>query len=146
MTMETQIRTDRARIHESVRDIYTKLTEGGNVEEAPFYSLKDVFMVAACLGYNKGNHKSFPPGKIASTIRAEVFKEKELDILKAIALAHTNEIRVLEKGHDEIVSSQVLTIAEEYAHGGIEEVNNLIVEKPGYSLMNLVDLIESDLY
>lgn len=137
---EVSTRTDRARIHESVREIYEQLSQKTESEQHPFSSLKDVFVIAACLGYNNNRRKKFPSGKVASTIRSEVFTDKDRSLLKAIALAATDDINVLEKKSDEAISPEVLTIAEEYAHGGIEEIRNLVVEQPGYNLWNLVEL------
>lgn len=142
---ELESRSDRARIHDSTRDVYEALTGGNDPEQTPFFSLKDVFMVACSIGYKKGKsmRKPLETGK-KEGIRMEVFTEKERDVLKGIALAETGDIKVLEKKPDELISGKVLTIAEEYANGGIEELRSMVIEKPGYALLNLVALIKQD--
>jgi dnd system-associated protein 4 len=133
------IRSDRARMHENTRDVYSALNTGDPLQ-GPFHTNKDIFMLAASVGFSKKNKKPLEPGK-KEGIRLEVFTEKDRDLLKAIALAHTNDIHVLAKQPDDIISPQVLTIAEQYAHGGIEELRALLIEKPGHKLWNLVDLM-----
>ena len=139
--METlEQRSDRARYLESTRDIYEALTTGSDPEQAPFPLMKDVFMYAACIGFKKGIRRPLPPGK-KEGIRMDVFSERDLNILKGIALAETGDIHALERKAAEPVSGQVLNIAEEYAQAGMEELR-IILNKPGYILMNLVDQIK----
>lgn len=138
---DKEVRSDRARIHENTRDVYNALN-GSDVEQSPFVTNKDIFMLAACIGYKNEKRLPLETGK-KEGIRMEVFSEKDRDILKGIALAETNDIHVLDRSPNEIMSGDVLTIAEEYAHGGIDELRSLIVQKPGLALWNLVDLIKN---
>lgn len=135
---EKESRSDRARYHENTRDVYHAL-HGTDAEQAPFLMNKDVFMFAAVLGFRRGTRKSLEAGR-KEGIRMEVFSDKDRDILKAIALADANNIRILEKKPNEIISSEVLSIAEEYANAGIEELRTLI-SITGFSLWNIVDII-----
>ncbi len=51
---EKETDRDTVMIDESVHEIYKQLTEGTDPIAAPFRTMKDAFMFAACLGYQKG--------------------------------------------------------------------------------------------
>ncbi|MGN6398659.1 MAG: hypothetical protein ACTHMI_24025 [Mucilaginibacter sp.] len=139
MTDDLDARTTRIRIHDSVRPIYDRLYGNSNIEQLPFPQIKDVFIFAACVGYQKKNRRPIPAGK-RTDLRLEVFSDTDKQIMKAIALAATNDVVVLEKKPEERISGKVLTIVEEFAHGGIEELKSML-DQPGYTLYNLVDMI-----
>lgn len=129
-------RSDRVSISDSIIGIYKELTEGSNVEEAPFRTLKDVFMLAVCLGYKAGRRQTLQPGS-RHTIRKEVFTETDYIMLRAIAVAATGDIEVL------LRPSELLTIAEEYAQVGIREIETNLVQQSGRPLWNLTELLRS---
>ena len=99
-------------------------------------------MMAAIMGFNKGVRRPLEEGR-AEGMRTEVFSENDLEIMKALAVAETGDVAVLERRTTEVLSSEVLTIAEEYAHGGIEELKRQLIDTPGDTLTNLVDLMLS---
>lgn len=70
-----------------------------------------------------------------STIRLDVFREEGIGLLKAIAIAETGDVQVLQNLND------VLIIAEEYAHAGIYDVKAYLLDERGRPLWNLVDLV-----
>lgn len=127
-------RSDRVSIDEAVMDIYRELTEGSSIEQAPFRTLKDVFMLAVVLGYRRGSRR---PTSSSSrhTIRKEVFSDNDYHLLKAIAIATTGDVEVLMNQGD------ILTIAEEYAQVGIYEVKTELLEQSGRPLWNLVSIV-----
>ena len=134
-------RSDRVNIDETVIEIYNTLrSEPGkdkgavDLDEAPFNTYKDIFMYAACLGYQDRNKRKLSPGK-KTTIRREVFSESDFAILGAIAIADTNDVKVLGN------VSEIITIAEEYAHAGIAQLKELLLEQNGRPLWNLVDVL-----
>ena len=136
-------RSDRINIDESVIEIYNSLrTEAArdkgavDFEEAPFETNKDIFMYAACLGYQYRLRKKLPAGK-KSTIRREVFSENDLAILEAIAIADNGDVNILANW------GEILTTAEEYAHAGIMELKEQLLDQNGRPLWNLVDMISS---
>lgn len=141
MTSE-QTRNDRLRFPESVREVYDALTNGTDPQQTPFEYLKDVFIISACIGFNKGLNKSIA-GPKGGDFRLEVFSETDKDILKAIAVAHSGDVLILERRGDEVISAKVLDLVEEFAHGGALELKALLLDKPGTTLWNLVDLIKS---
>lgn len=139
MNEELDKRTPRIRYQDDVRYIYDKVHGSTNVEQTPFPQIKDVFVFAACLGFNKKNRKELQPGK-KGDLRQDVFSDKDKDIFKAIAIAETRDITILEKRPEELISGNVITIVEEYANGGILELKQ-ILDEPGYTLDNLIALI-----
>jgi dnd system-associated protein 4 len=136
-------RSDRINIDESVTDIYNSLRTDStrdkgaiDFEEAPFETNKDIFMYAACLGYQNRLKKKLPSGK-KSTIRREVFSENDLAILVAIAIADYGDVKILANW------SEIMTIAEEYAHAGILQLKEALLGQSGRPLWNLVEVISS---
>ena len=134
---ETELsRSERVNIDDSVIQIYRDLTEDPNAEQSPFRTYKDAFMFAACLGYRRGDRRQLPAGK-KHTIRREVFTESDFTLLKAIAIAATDDVDVL------LHLGDILTVAEEYAHAGIHDLKVRLLDERGHPLWNLVDLINS---
>src|SRR5579859_943997 len=127
MTTGESSRSDRFSIDDSVMDIYRALTEDENIENAPFATFKDVFVLAACIGFRTAKRASLPSGK-KTTIREEVFTPSDLAILKAIAIASTGDVEVMLEFGD------IVTISEEYAHGGIYAVQALLLDQRGSPL------------
>lgn len=128
-----QPRKERVLIDESVAEIYRELRADANSqpEQSPFATNKDIFMLAACLGYRSGRRQVLPSGKKLD-IRESVFLESDLAILKAIAIADTGDVEVLSQPGD------ILRIAEEYAQAGILDVRSYLLDEAGRPLWNLV--------
>lgn len=129
---------DRVLLDQSVLDIYQQLRRGANsaIEQAPFETNKDIFMFAVSLGFQANKRRNLPTGP-KSDIRSSIFSTKDMDILRAIALAETGTVDVLGN------LGEVLTIAEEYAHGGIYDVKSGLLDERGQPLWNLVDILLS---
>lgn len=129
-------RKERVLIDESVAEIYRELRADANSqpEQSPFATNKDIFMLAACLGYRSGRRQALSSGKKLD-IRESVFLESDLAILKAIAIADTGDVAVLSQ------PGEILRIAEEYAQVGIFEVRSNLLDEAGRPLWNLLQLI-----
>ena len=135
----TSTRSDRVIIDEALHPIYKELTDGASPEQSPFPTMKDVFMLAVTLGYRKGTrHKAPPSSKV--TIRRDVFKDNDLLLLKAIAIAETGDVDVL------LREGEILMIAEEFAQAGIHEVKSHLLDQPGRPLWNLMNLLASEAF
>jgi dnd system-associated protein 4 len=130
------VHKERVLIDESVMGIYRDLRADANtqVEQSPFASFKDIFMLAACLGFQNGRRSKLPSGS-KSDIRESVFLEADMAVLKAIAIADTGDVTILAK------PGEILRIAEEYAHSGILEVKAYLQDERGLPLWNLVSLM-----
>ncbi|HNP87516.1 MAG TPA: hypothetical protein PKK78_15310 [Kouleothrix sp.] len=127
----------RVSIDASLHELYKQLSEGNNPENAPFRTMKDVFMLATCLGYRRGLPKPIV-GKKQQIFHFTQFSEQaDMPILKAIAIAKTGDIQVLA---DEDL---IVQIAEEYANAGIQELKAQVVDQVGQPLWSLVDLIRT---
>ena len=129
-------RSERVSIDETVIYIYKALTEDQNMEQSPFRTMKDVFMLAVALGYQKKTRRTCSSGS-KHTIRKEVFSEQDIILLKAIAIATTDDIGILSRPAD------ILNIAEEYAQVGIHDVKAYLLDQTGRPLWNMVDLLGS---
>lgn len=123
-------------IDEVAHEIYKELTftEGSNIIDAPFKTMKDIFMFATCLGVKLGVRRQL-------TRKKDIFRWAQFDsqtdipLLKAIAIADTNDVSVL------LRRNEILTIAEEYANAGIYELRASLLEEYGQPLWNLVSIL-----
>lgn len=128
--------TGRVSIETSVHDFYKQLTTSKSAEESPFLTMKDLFMLAACLGFRMKQRK--PLGKREQPFHYSVFTEAEdIPILKAIAIATTGDVAVLAE------PECIVEIAEEYANAGIHELRSVIAENIGQPLWNLAEMLRS---
>ena len=135
MSTETRItRRDSVHIDPKHHELYSQLTTG---DEAPFKTMKDLFMLAASVGYARGR-------RVPLSGQREIFRwptftsQEDVPVLRAIAIAETRDTVVL------VDQNQLLTIAEEYANNGIEEVRREVFGKPGTVLENLVHFLVLD--
>jgi len=135
MSDKESSRSERVTIDESVIEVYKELTEGGNAEDTPFRTMKDVFMLAAALGFQRGRRRALAGGG-KTTIRKEVFTDADIAILKGIAIASAEDVTVLSD------FGIVLTTVEEFAYTGILEVKSMLLDQPGRPLWNLVELLD----
>ena len=130
---------DRIRIDKIHHPIYIALTkpqENENHQDlSPFESMKNVFMLAIFIGYNE--EKRIPLGKDKEMIFAwaRFSPEEDVPLLRSLALAETEDVEVLTD------QDRILTIAEEYANGGITEIQKQVEDMPGDRITNLVDLL-----
>jgi dnd system-associated protein 4 len=106
---EQTSRDDRVAIDPEMHEIFKRLSDGTDPEEVPFGQLKDVFLMAACLGYARKKRRPLP-AKTRDIIRLETFSQSDLPVLYALAIATTGDVEILDQGY------AFLTIAEEYAN------------------------------
>lgn len=124
----------RISIDSSFHELYKALSDGKDIEKAPFKTMKDLFMLAVCLGYRRNQRR--PINSKQQIFHLTQFSEREdLPILKAIAIATTGDVQVLAD------IEKIITIAEEYAQAGFLEIKSTIVNQPNQPLWELVQLI-----
>lgn len=131
-----RIRIDK--IHHSTYIALTKPRENENHQElSPFESMKNIFMLAIFIGYNE--EKRIPLGKDKEMIFAwaQFSPEEDVPLVRALALAETENVEVL------MDQDRILTIAEEYANGGIIEIQKQVEDMPGDRITNLIDLLSN---
>jgi dnd system-associated protein 4 len=117
-------------------DIYQKLSEG---EDAVFNQLKDVFLMAACIGYKNNQRKKL--SKRGKEFPWSVFNgSTDESIINAIALSETNNFRVVIDQQNEGDEDRE-TIIEEYANAGIEYLKSQVLDKGGSPIENLLSYL-----
>ena len=124
----------RISIESGLHDIYKQLAEGNNPETTPFRTMKDVFMLAVCLGFRRGQRKELISAKRQIFHWAQFSEQIDVPILKAIAIAATGEVEVLNE------QDMILRIAEEFANTGIQDIQTFVTEQLGQPLWNLINL------
>jgi len=125
-------------IDEAAHEIYKQLTESNNMLEAPFKTMKDVFMWAVCLGVKLGIRRPLTAKKVTIFRWAQFDSQIDIPLLKAIAITDSGDVSILLRRND------VLTTAEEYANAGIYEFRASLLEEYRQPLWNLVNLIRQD--
>lgn len=120
---------DKIYIDESKHNIFVELTTG---EEAPFLTMKDAFLAAACIGYNIKNPQ--PLNKKKDIFSKNQFKsDRDKALVFALAIARTEDIKK--------ALENPLSLVEELANGGIEELYRMVKKNGGDGIGNLVEEI-----
>ena len=101
----------------------------------PFESMKNLFMLATFIGYK--NKKRVPLENRVDIFSWQVLATDEdyLSLLYALAVTETNGVEVLTD------RNKILSVAEEYANGGILQIEEEVKEMPGDKIENLLDLL-----
>jgi len=118
--------------------IYEKLVSrsGKKADDFPFSTMKDLFVVAACMG---AKHKLYEELDSRRDIfSGELFNPKiDVPVLAALAFHRTKDLEVLSD------PKQVIEIAQCWANGGIHILIDELLANPGLSpLYNFVELIQ----
>lgn len=117
--------------------IYDELTKRGTerVEDFPFETKKDLFVVAACVGAKIGAYKETFVVR-HNAFNGETFNSKvDIPILFTLAYRREKNVEVL------LEPKRVIEIAQGFANGGIHEVYNAILNHPGRPLFNYIDWV-----
>ena len=118
------VRRESVHIDQEHHELYLRLSTG---DDPPFKTMKDLFMLAATVGHARGQRT--PIARQREIFRWPVFSlQEDVPVLRAIAIAETGSTRVL------VDQNQVLTIEEEYAESGIDEIKRAVADQPGTSL------------
>jgi dnd system-associated protein 4 len=126
---------DTVAIDATVHELYKRLTEGNDILNVPFRSMKDMFMWAVCLGVQQGRRKPLTSKRVTIFRWAQLDSQIDVPLLKAIAIAKIGDVDVL------LRRNEILTLAEEYANAGIYDLRDAILEDYRQPLWNLVDLL-----
>jgi len=132
---DTTVSRDTVAIDEAVHEIYKQLTEENDPINVPFRTMKDVFMWAVNLGFQRGERKPLTGKRLTIFRWAQFSPQTDIPLLKAFAIATTGDVNVL------LNQSEILTVAEEYANAGIHELQASVLDEYGQPLWNLVDSI-----
>ncbi len=111
---------DRVYMDSKYHELYRLLTD----ESAPFKTMKDVFMLALAIGFRLRRRVSL--NRRQEICRVTVFTpQTDLPFIRALGVAATGDPSIL--GNQD----QLLSIAEEYANAGMEELHRLYYDEPG---------------
>lgn len=93
-----------------------------------FPTIREVLCFAAMLGFQIGRRLRVPADNTAIGLDGRLFAEHPdtMDTVYLIALASARDMAVLKEDHEE----QVLTTFEEYAAGGLAELDSWLRETP----------------
>ena len=114
-------------------DTYKDLTSRSDEDMPPFESMKNLFMLAMFIGYKDGERK--PLENKVGIFNWQQVKTHEKSLIYALAVTVTGGVEVLAD------RNKILDIAEEYANGGIIQIEEKIKEMPGDKIDNLLDLL-----
>lgn len=132
------LRGVRVYVDNNVHGLYEELVSKArkDAEDRPFSKMKDVFMVAACIGAQRNNYEKLGPSE--GIFAGEVFDTRtDVPVLAALAYRRTADLETVTD------PKRVVEIAQEWANAGIHILKNEeLVERPGLRpLSKLTDLI-----
>jgi dnd system-associated protein 4 len=102
---------DRFYVQADRHHLFQHLSQGS---DAPFTAMKDVFVLAAALGYRAGIRRPLTGGTQHVGFWHYLSSQEDIPLLQAIALADSGDVEVLGD------QGAVIKIAEEYANEGIQ--------------------------
>jgi len=126
-------------VERKVHPIYEQLVSrsGKKAEDCPFATMKDLFLMAACVGAQQGKFVELGPSR--DIFSGELFNGKtEVPVLAALAYHRAKDIEVLSD------PKKVIEIVQGWANGGIYVVRQELLERPGRPLYNLVEVLLSE--
>ncbi len=132
------LRNITVHIDRNVHSLYEELVSKSakQAEDRPFATMKDVFMVAACLGAQRNRHEALGAGR--DIFGGETFDARtDVPVLAALAYRRTQDLNTLAD------PKQVVRIAQEWANAGIHTLRNEeLIDRPGLRpLFKLTDLV-----
>ena len=135
MAQQNSTQRDRIYINESHHGIYKDLTTEKEDSPQPFKTMKDLFLLAALIGYRQEKRLTLEHG-IGIFSWAQFSAQEDVPVLRSLAIAETGDVNVLAN------QDELLTIAEEYANGGIVEIQEQVAEMLGNRIEHLVGLLQ----
>jgi dnd system-associated protein 4 len=120
------------RIRYEKTESYEILVDG---ENAIFDTYKDLFLLAASVGFNRGRLDD-SPGK-SDEIPWRILRNNPQNrvVASSIAYAHTEDYETL------IDEEKQVEILQKYASEGIEVIRSQVVEQPGDPLDNMIEFL-----
>lgn len=129
---------DRFYVQKDKHHLFQGLSQG---EDAPFRTMKDVWVLAAAMGVHLGHRKQLRGGTQHVGFWHYLTAQEDIPVLQAIAVAESGDVAVLGD------RTKVIKIAEEYANGGIDLLVDATRADRSSTLVSLASLIvkEADL-
>jgi dnd system-associated protein 4 len=123
---------DRFYVQKDKHPLFQRLSQG---EDAPFKTMKDVWVLAATLGVHFGRRSQLRGGTQHVGFWHYLSLQEDIPVLQAIAVAEEGDVRVLGD------RSKVIKIAEEYANGGIDFLVDATRADRDSTLISLASLV-----
>jgi dnd system-associated protein 4 len=102
---------DRFYVQKDKHPVFQRLSQG---DDAPFKTMKDVWVLAASMGFRAQVRQPMRGGTQHVGFWHYLSLQEDVPLLHAIAIAETGDVQVLGN------RDEVIRIAEEYANGGID--------------------------
>lgn len=124
---------DRDKAHPIYEQLVSRASK--KAEDFPFATMKDLFMVSACVGAQHDCYEEL--GTKRDIFSGELFRnETDVPVLATLAYHHEKDVEILSD------PKQVIEIAQCWANGGIFILRDELLANPGLGpLYNLVELI-----
>lgn len=123
------------RIRYDKTETYDILVDG---ENAIFDTYKDLFLLAASVGYDRKKWDEDPGTENEIPWRILRNNPENLVVAQSIAYAHTEEYETL------IDADEQVEILQKYASSGIEIIRSHVVEQPGDPLDNMIEFLRQN--
>lgn len=111
--------TDRFYVQKSKHRLFQELSAR---ESGPLEQMKDVFLLAAAVGYRKGLRRPIEDDKQHVGFWHYFSEARDVPLLQCIAIAETQDVAVMGD------RNTIVEIAQEYANGGIDLLADLLHE------------------
>ena len=126
------VERDRFYVQKDKHHLFQRLSQG---EEAPFKTMKDVWVLAAAMGVHSGRRSQLRGGTQHVGFWHYLSTQEDIPLLQAIAVAEEGEVTVLGD------RSKVIKIAEEYANSGIDLLVDSTRADRDTTLISLASLV-----
>lgn len=126
MTDRTQ--RDRFYVQRDRHQVFQRLCDK---DDGPFEHLKDVFVFAATLGYHYERRKPIEGERQHVGFWHYLVESRDVPLLQSLAVAETEGLEVLGD------QGEIILIAEEYANGGIDLLDQMRSIDRDASLVNI---------
>lgn len=111
--------TDRFYVQKSKHRLFQELSAR---ESGPLEQMKDVFLLAAAVGYRKGLRRPLEEDKQHVGFWHYFSEARDVPLLQCIAIAETKDVAVMGD------RNTIVEIAQEYANGGIDLLADMLHE------------------
>jgi dnd system-associated protein 4 len=123
------------RIRYEKTEAYEILVDG---ENAIFDTYKDLFLLAASVGFNRGEMDDKPGTDDEIQWRILRNNPENLVVASSIAYAHTEDYEAL------VDEEKQVEVLQKYASGGIDIIRSQVVEQPGDPLDNMIEFLRQN--
>lgn len=129
--------TDRFYVQKSKHRLFQELSAR---ESGPLEQMKDVFLLAAAVGYRKGLRRPLEEDKQHVGFWHYFSEARDVPLLQCIAIAETKDVAVMGD------RNTIVEVAQEYANGGIDLLADMLHEDRDATLVamatELLDMAE----